>query len=256
MVNALCGALAEHRAAGVRDAARRASHVSRRVQRRNWPDVVAALRARRDYPALFMALEQAGLRRGRDVCGGRTARGAAVSRIDDVERSITAVRQFQGAVALTLNARIADTLTAAAAETLIESLAAAALVDGRYDGRIVEWLVQQWLPAVRQGMRARDGLSAEQTVAAALAGPATRGVANAPLGRPRIRGRSRRHHCASACSRFARDNAASRSIPSWRCIKPRARDASRRRAFAPSTAICSRAADRVRRRCARSRRGD
>ena len=135
------------------------------------PDVAAALRARRDYPALFMALEHATVRRSRTYAAA--ARHAALlSRIDDVERSLTAVRQFQGAVALTLNARVADTLTAAAADTLIESLAAVTLVDGRYDGRIVEWLVQHWLPAVRQGLRARDGLSAEQTVAAALAGPA------------------------------------------------------------------------------------
>lgn len=135
------------------------------------PDALAALRARRLYPAVFMALEHAGVRRSRAYAA--IARHAALlARIDHASRGSMAVRQFQGALALTLDALSAATFTVAEAEALLESLAALPLDHERYDGRIAGWFEQHWLPAVRRAAAAGEpASSAEESVASALAGP-------------------------------------------------------------------------------------
>ena len=122
-----------------------------------WPDLVAALRARRAYPALFVALEHAGVRNGATYAAA--ARHAALlSQVIDAERSITALRQFQGALMLTLNATHAGTLSGSKTESLIASLAAVPFDNQRYDGRLADWLAREW--------------RSEREVADALAGPA------------------------------------------------------------------------------------
>ena len=176
MVNALCGALAEHRALVF--ATLLAGHRTfRDVPAAELPDVAAALRARRAYPALFVVLEHAGVRRG-GTYAAAARHAALLSQVIDAERSITALRQFQGALMLTLNATDAGTVSASKTESLIASLAAVPFDNQRYDGRIAEWLAREWLPAVREPAApklASEGgpkpLS-EGGVADALAGPA------------------------------------------------------------------------------------
>ncbi len=186
MVNALCGALAEHRALVF--ATLLAGHRTfREVSKAEWPDLVAALRARRTYPALFMALEHAGVRNGATYAAA--ARHAALlSQVVDAERSITALRQFQGALMLTLNATHAGTLSVSKTESLIASLAAVPFDNQRYDGRLADWLAREWLPAVipaitdnpqpaspklgSEGGRKPASEGGEREVAGALAGPA------------------------------------------------------------------------------------
>ena len=164
MVNALCGALAERR--GLVFATLLAGHRTfRGVSAAELPDVAAALRARRAYPALFVALEHAGVRRG-GVYAAAARRAAQLSEVVDAERSITALRQFQGALMLTLNAAHAGTLSASRTESLITSLAAVPFDNQRYDGKLADWLAREWQPAATD-----DQGSVERAVARALAGP-------------------------------------------------------------------------------------
>jgi hypothetical protein len=133
-------------------------------------DMIAALRGRRHYPSLFMALEQAGVRRP-DVYAAVTRHADRVAMADDPARAITATRLFQGAVALTVNARRAGTLSLEQAQALLIALAALPFDNQRYGGAVGDWL-EQWLVAVRQTHPATASRTAEDTVAFALAGPA------------------------------------------------------------------------------------
>jgi len=136
------------------------------------PDVLVALQMRRLYPSLFIELERTGVRRSRTYAA--LARHAALlARLDDPARAITALQQFQGAVALTTSAITAETLSMTQGETLLESLAAVRFESERYDGRLADWLVKEWLPAVRLRPLTPPGPTptAEQSIAAALAGP-------------------------------------------------------------------------------------
>ncbi len=170
MVDTLCGApaaergsvfvtfLAGHRTfAGVADG--------------DLADTLVALRSRRLYPAVFMALERAGVRPSRTYAV--VARQAErLAQLDDTARAITALQQFQGAIALTANAMAADTLPRAQGEALLESLASVPFESERYDGRLANWLAREWLPAARAAAVRPDvpPLSAELSVAEALAG--------------------------------------------------------------------------------------
>jgi len=136
------------------------------------PDALVALRMRRLYPSLFIGLERAGLRRTRTYAS-LARHAAALGRLDDPARTITALQQFQGAVALTTNAVAAETLSTSQGEALLESLASVRFESERYGGRLADWLVTNWLPAVllQPSSTAGPTPTAEQSVAAALAGP-------------------------------------------------------------------------------------
>jgi hypothetical protein len=135
------------------------------------PDVLVAVRARRVYPGLIMAIEQAGLRNPRTYAA--LARAAEqVSREGDPAKAVILLQQFQGAVALTLAAIKAHTLNAHTGGLLLESLAAVPVREGRYDGRMANWFAHEWLPAVT-GPTAPRSDSAESHVARALAGAPT-----------------------------------------------------------------------------------
>lgn len=135
------------------------------------PDTLVALRMRRLYPSLFIKLESTGLRRPRTFAA-LARHAAALAALDDPARAITALQQFQGAVALTTNAITADTLSVTQGEALLESLAAVRFESERYDGRLADWLVKEWLPAVRapSATNTVQAPTAEQSIAAALAG--------------------------------------------------------------------------------------
>jgi hypothetical protein len=135
------------------------------------PDTLVALRMRRLYPSLFITLEKTGLRRPRTYAA-LARHAAALAALDDPARGVTALQQFQGTVALTANAITAHTLSLAQGEALLESLAAVRFESERYDGRLADWLVKEWLPAVRAQAASPPGAAptAEQSVASALAG--------------------------------------------------------------------------------------
>lgn len=141
---------------------------------RELPDQLVAIRGRRFYPAVMMAVEQAGITNSRTYA--RLARHAElVGRVDDPARAIMASQQFQGALALAIGTIRAQSVTLAAGETLLESLAATPLVDERYHGGVAAWLARVWLPAVRPdspATRSRTG-AIEEAAAVALAGRAT-----------------------------------------------------------------------------------
>lgn len=136
-----------------------------------WPDAMIALRVRRLFPAIFMALERAGVHDAATF-GLVSLHAVRLDRLNDMDRTPIALRQFQGALALILNATSAHTLSLAEAERLLASLAAVPFTDERYDGRIGDWIRSEWLPAVRRALPNPDlEVSAEDVVAQALAGP-------------------------------------------------------------------------------------
>ena len=221
MVNALCGALAEHRALVF--ATLLAGHRTfREVSKAEWPGLVAALRARRTYPALFMALEHAGVRNGATYAAA--ARHAALlSQVIDAERSITALRQFQGALMLTLNATHAGTLSVSKTESLIASLAAVPFDNQRYDGRLADWLAREWLPAIRtenqQPASPKLATKADRRSARWRALLRTRACRCRPSsGKAARTWWISRARLVRDCWRFASGKAVCRLIASWRCI--------------------------------------
>jgi hypothetical protein len=140
---------------------------------RELPDQLVAIRARRLYPAVVMAVEQAGISSSRIFA--RLARHAElVGRVDDPARAITATQQFQGALALTIGTIRAQSVTLEEGHALLEALAATPFEDGRYHGGVATWLARAWVPAVRPvGPSPGRAGTIEQTAATALAGRAT-----------------------------------------------------------------------------------
>jgi hypothetical protein len=138
---------------------------------RELPDQLVAIQARRLYPAVVMAVEQAGIRTSRLYA--RLARHAElVGRVDDPARAIMASQQFQGALALTIGTIRAQSVTLEAGEQLLDSIAATPFEDGRYHGGIAGWLARAWVPAVRPAGSSAPGRAGtiEQAASTALAG--------------------------------------------------------------------------------------
>jgi hypothetical protein len=129
------------------------------------PDALVAVRGRRLYPAVMMALEQAGVRD--PATYARLARHAEqVARVDDPSAAIPLLQQFQGTVALTLTAIRAQTVTVEAGSRLLDAIASVPLTDGRYGGRLAAWFLNDWLPA--------GPLTADQRLIDAMSGPSDR----------------------------------------------------------------------------------
>ena len=170
MVETLCNAPADDRE-GIFVTFLVASRVFDDAAAPDLRDAATALAARRAYPALFISLDLAGVQSARTY-GAAARHAAALSRIDHAGRRITALRQFQGAVALTVSAAEVDTVGPMAAAALIESLSAVPLHDGEYEGRIADWLDGHWIPAARSAVGSTDQSSVEDLIAGALAGTA------------------------------------------------------------------------------------
>jgi len=133
-------------------------------------EALIALRARQAYPALFMALEYAGIRRSRTYAAVAT-HAARLAQLGDAEHALTATRQFQGALALVVNAAVAGTFDLPTTERVINALTAVPFEQDRYDGRLVGWWVNHWRPAVEEATGTRGvTTSAEEAVARGLAG--------------------------------------------------------------------------------------
>lgn len=135
-------------------------------------DLLLAVRARRLYPAVMAALEQAGITS--PATYARIARTAAsIAKVEDPRAAISALQQFQGSLAVTLAAVRARTLSTAEGSRVLEALAAVPFDDGRYEGRLAQWFTTEWLTAVAGGAAVSDDAAAVETrVIDALAGPA------------------------------------------------------------------------------------
>jgi hypothetical protein len=130
------------------------------------PAALIALRARRQTPAVIMALEQARVRQPKVFAA--VARHAALLRGLDGPQAITALQQFQAAIALTVEAVEAGALRPVEAESLFASLGAVPLDGSRYDGAVAAWLTRQWIPAVVSRLPSTAG--PEEILLNALAG--------------------------------------------------------------------------------------
>lgn len=129
-------------------------------------DVVVALRVRRMFPAVFMAMERAGVRR--PATYGVVGRHALqLDRLNDAQSTPALLQQFQGALAMVLRMAASGTLTQPELERLLHGLCDVRIANGRYDGRLAAWFERELLPAIRFPA----GGVVEFAVAGALAGP-------------------------------------------------------------------------------------
>ncbi len=169
LVDRLCDAPASDRAA-VFATMLAGPRVFAALQPSQWPDAVLALRVRRLFPSVFMSMERAGVRNPATFAMiGRHA--LKLDRLVDLEGATIALRQFQGALALILNALGARTVGLADADRLLASLSTVPFSRERYDGGIAGWITREWLPSVGRALKLPADLTAEQVTAAALAGP-------------------------------------------------------------------------------------
>jgi hypothetical protein len=174
-------------------------------------DALAAVRSAGDRPALALAMELLAAPVGLHASARRRAEALVALPRD---RAAAAVAQFQGALALLLDARRHGLLEEAATLALLRGLLA---VDTRgdqgYDGRLVEWFESQLLP---QLARATWGEvpppDADAVVARALAGVRDRPGAGADA-TFRFEGLDYRADVAGARARRLREFADSQSIP-------------------------------------------
>ena len=148
-------------------------------------DVIEAIRAAANYPALTGALERVGVT---DVSTFAAAarRAATLSAIGDERRAVTALAQFQGALALITRAAVRGSLDARSASALVSSVSAVPLSDrGEYEGRLASWFngwietepaaqargVEGSAPAAAEEVLNRVAGETEQQALRLLAGP-------------------------------------------------------------------------------------
>jgi hypothetical protein len=132
---------------------------------RGTPDsqAAAALRQFRNHRMLLVTLERLGVR-APVTYNALLQRATAVGSANSSRRFWT-FGQFQGALALVARMHAAETISDAAANTLVLSLAAVSLQDGDYDGGIGFWMRSELAKALP-----REG-SWESRVIAAMSGP-------------------------------------------------------------------------------------
>lgn len=110
-------------------------------------DVLVALRGVARYPSLLLTMERMGVRT--PTVYARAIRLAqALEQIDDLDRAHVALAQFQGAVAVLDVVARAQGWPAERVEELVTSLASVPLVDGRFDGGVLDWIQSALLPAL------------------------------------------------------------------------------------------------------------
>jgi hypothetical protein len=128
--------------------------------------MLEALRGFARAPALMLSLERIGLR-DPDVHAAAAKRARQLVAPPAGQPSAVALAQFQAALAFVDRARFTRALAEHPAQQLARSLVALEPVAGpRYGARLAAWLEGELLPA----LGAEDGDSAEQVLAAALAG--------------------------------------------------------------------------------------
>jgi hypothetical protein len=128
-------------------------------------DVFVAVRAFRRYRMLMVTLERIGI--GNPATYVAAARLASRTSSADSTRAFLATAQFQGALALVARMRLAGTIDARSAETLVDSLLAVPLgANVQYSGGIARWIGGPLAAVLPRGP------SVDAVVEAALAGPA------------------------------------------------------------------------------------
>jgi hypothetical protein len=127
------------------------------------PPAAAALRLFRNHRMLMITLERMGIRSAATYLAALHS-ASAVGAVG-ANRRFWAFGQFQGSLALIARMRAADTLTSAAANSLVQSLAAVPLQDGEYDGGIASWIRSELAKTLPRES------TWEARVIAAMAGP-------------------------------------------------------------------------------------
>ena len=129
-------------------------------------DVLTALRALPNYPALMLTLERMAIR-DPSVYAAAARAAQGLSDLDGMAAYI-ALSQFQGALALLSGMTAAGSLEPDRTRALVASLVVVPMRDGRRSGMaLAEWVRRELLPAIVM----RD--NAEEAVLAALAGART-----------------------------------------------------------------------------------
>ena len=170
VVQQLCAASATSRA-GVFATLLAGHRTFAELPARHLPDAVIALRVRRLFPAVFVAMERAGVRDPASF--GIVGRHAIhLDRLNDIDESPIALRQFQGALALALNITASGTWSSSEAARVLASLSAVPFRGGRYDGALAGWIQQELLPSIGRALpNLHRDASAEDVVVAGVAGP-------------------------------------------------------------------------------------
>ncbi len=132
-------------------------------------DAVRAVRARADFPALALVLERIGVRAPASYAAA--ARRAERLQAAAAARRAVALGQFQAALAIIDRARGRGSIDAGTARRLADGLAALDDDDGRYRGRLADWIARELLPALARGDS--SPARAEDVVVRALAGAST-----------------------------------------------------------------------------------
>ena len=173
-----------------------ASRSVARVRPEDAGDAFEAVRAVGDYPALIGVLERAGVA---DVAVfARAARRAAqLSAIDETERAVRALAQFQGALAVMTRGAVRGSVPAGALSSGVLSLSAIELGPrGDYDGRLVRWLAE-WMDSYQPNPSSKP--SQAPAAGPKPARPRDRGRDQpAVRKRPRASGRERPPHVVRA----------------------------------------------------------
>jgi hypothetical protein len=134
-------------------------------------DALDAVRALGRYPALVATLERAQIRDAR-LYAAAARRADRLSAIEEDERAVRGLTQFQGALALLTRASLRGGVTADALPGLLSSLVSVELNPrSEYDGGIVRWL-NELLRAGAAGRGTDDGEadSVERALVTLLAG--------------------------------------------------------------------------------------
>jgi hypothetical protein len=131
-------------------------------------DVVVALRAHREFPALTLTLERMGVK-DPSVYVLAVQHARSIASITDTNRAATALAQFQGALALVERARFNRHVDHVRAGRLVTLLAGSGLSSqGEYLGQVAAWLRDSLLPALDH--MTRPGYGAEEQVLRMLSG--------------------------------------------------------------------------------------
>jgi hypothetical protein len=139
------------------------------------PQALVALRGFARFPTLLLTLERLSIT-DPAACASVVRHAQRLTDIDDRETGASALRQFQGALAVLERIRFSRVITAEAASQLVGTLAALPVTpDGGYRGGVAKWLETRLLPALAPVPEARAAaagttVSAEATLLAAMSG--------------------------------------------------------------------------------------
>jgi hypothetical protein len=145
------------------------------------PQALVALRGFARFPMLLLTLERLGVT-DPAACATVVRHARRLSEIGDHDKAASALRQFQGALAVLDRLRFNRTLSEEAARQLVATLTAVPLTpDGEYRGGVAAWIDDRLLPALAPVSEVRAAaagttVSAEARLLAAMAGVSSAAV--------------------------------------------------------------------------------